>query len=220
MDGIGYAIKIVELNASYMRLAFAILSVVIALFSFIMVYVLFKMHGEIKELHNEREKFRNKSDKVDGIVTKLDNEPIELPTEYKDEKEINREYWLRISNKASMSFTDEIIKSVEQYSNSKQRVRYLQSYIALGLVEKAKDYAWFWPRITEGMCYVQIRYKTQQVDSIVETLKKAGIDCYKSNNGVDVLIPSQANITDNEENKKVVIKLIQQAYVSAKDERV
>ncbi|MFH1367668.1 MAG: hypothetical protein ABII64_00950 [Elusimicrobiota bacterium] len=217
MDGIGYVTKIVELNASYMRLAFAILSVVIALFTFIMIYVLFKMHNEIKELHDEREKFRDKSDKVDGIATKLDNEPIEQPQEYKEEIEINKEYWLQISNKTSMSFTEEIIKSVEQYAKEKQRVRYLQSYIALGLDVKAKDYAWFWPRITEGMCYVQIRYKAEQVDSIIETLKNAGIDCYKGYNEVDVLIPSQANTTDNEEKKKIIKYLVQKAYESAKN---
>ncbi len=70
-----------------------------------------------------------------------------------------------------MAFVDDIILFVNQEIKEKQSVRYLQSYIALGR-PNGSDYAWFSPRLTEGMCYIMILSDDTQIEDAISELNK------------------------------------------------
>jgi hypothetical protein len=132
-------------------------------------------------------------------------------------EEYRRQDWYIMSNPKSMAFVDEIISSIKVANpNGPHKINYLQSYIALGT--PAGDYAWFSPRKTEGMCYIMIWVGKDKISESIKLLNNANISSSPFNDET-IRIPSQSNVADNEEKKKIIKQLLQNAYNLSKTPR-
>jgi hypothetical protein len=176
----------------------------------------------IDDLTNNIQQLLKESKEDTGLTFKLINE-LKKYKEQKGEQQVveseiqstSMQHWqsISISNQESMAFVNEMRPFIKQETKEDPRRTYWKSYIAFGTSKK--DYAWFSPRISKGMCYIIIRVGKLKIDETVIELKRANIMHYVEN-GDTVIILSQPNITDNEDNKAIIKRIVKYAYDSAK----
>ena len=127
------------------------------------------------------------------------------PEEIETADPVDRSYWEKRANPASLSVVD-AIAPLTPTDRGQARVTYNKVHIALGT--SGYNFCWFHPRRAASHCHMHIKIGADSRQQVIKSLEDAGIDA--SNHG-RTSIRLKLSMKDIEDQKELISKVIKQA---------
>lgn len=128
-----------------------------------------------------------------NFVKILDLAQEEDPNEEEVSEQTDRKYWDNRANKQSMKVMDTIVSELSN-ANSKVRLTYNKSHIAIGTV--GKNFAWFHPRKASRL-HLKILTGSESQESTVAQLEQIGIESAARGKKSIVIVITEDELMNN-----------------------